>query len=87
MWVGIYVAVVIAALLLLLTISPEVPADRELFHVVSAASNVGLSFDTIATVGNGLYVLTSTMFFGRVAAWLVVWWQADTASEEQIAVA
>lgn len=86
-WIGIYIAVVIAALLLLLTISPEVPADRELFHVVSAASNVGLSFDTIATVGNGLYVLTFTMFFGRVAAWLIVWWQADTATDEQIAVA
>jgi Trk-type K+ transport system membrane component len=87
MWCGIYFLATAAALLVFLTITPEVPADRALFHIVSAISNVGLSFDTISTVGGGLYVLTATMFFGRVAAWLVVWWQADTADEEQIAVA
>jgi trk system potassium uptake protein TrkH len=86
-WCGIYFLAAAAALLVFLTITPEVPADRALFHIVSAMSNVGLSFDTISTVGGGLYVLTATMFFGRVAAWLIVWWQADTAEEEQIAVA
>ncbi|HWB54044.1 MAG TPA: potassium transporter TrkG [Tepidisphaeraceae bacterium] len=86
-WFGIYALVVGAALLILLNISPDVPADRLLFHVVSAASNVGLSFDTISAVGNGLYILTSLMFFGRVAAWLIVWWQADTADGPQVAVA
>ncbi|HEY1685962.1 MAG TPA: potassium transporter TrkG [Tepidisphaeraceae bacterium] len=86
-WIGIFWIAVLGALLIFLTVTPEMPADRALFHIVSAISNAGLSFDTVATVGGGLYVLTATMFFGRVAAWLVVWWQADSAEEEQIAVA
>lgn len=86
-WCGVYCSTAGLVLLMFLTSNPEVPADRALFHIVSALSNVGLSFDTIATVGGGLYLLTATMFFGRVAAWLIVWWQADTAEDEQIAVA
>jgi Trk-type K+ transport system membrane component len=86
-WLLAYAGIVAVALLVLLSTDPDVPADRMLFHVVSAASNVGLSFDPISTVGKGLYVLTLTMFLGRVVPLLIVWWQADTTTDGDTAVA
>lgn len=87
LWVGLFTLLIAIALIVLLATNPDMPADRTLFDLVSAAGNVGLSVDTISMVGGGLYVLTMVMFLGRVGALLVVWWQADTAGNSSVAVA
>jgi trk system potassium uptake protein TrkH len=56
-WLGIYLLIGFASLLLLLWTEPQLPADRLLFIVVSALSNVGLSHDPVSVVREGLHIL------------------------------
>ncbi len=68
-WVILYATIVCAFLLVLMCLDQELPPDRQLFLIVSAASNVGLAHDTLSTVGPPLYLLSVLMVVARLAPW------------------
>jgi trk system potassium uptake protein len=85
-WVGIYLLMLLIALLALVFTEPQLPGDRLLFLAISALGNVGLSHDPVAVSDYGLYVLSATMMAGRIAPILVLWWMAETTPEASVAV-
>jgi Trk-type K+ transport system membrane component len=85
-WLGGYLAIVALGFLCLLWQAPELPPDRLLFMSVSAASNVGLSHDSISMVLSGLFTLSLVMLMGRIAPLVVLWWMAETTTDAEIAV-
>lgn len=85
-WAAVYIAVIGVAQVVLVTVAPQVPADRMLFDLVSATGNVGLSADVLSIVGAPLYVLSAAMFFGRFAPLLILWWMADTTENAELPV-
>jgi trk system potassium uptake protein len=86
-WLGIYAAVLITALLALLISDPQMPPDRLLFLTTSALGNVGLSHDPVSLSDIGLTILSATMLIGRIAPVLILWWTVRTTPEAQIATA
>ncbi|MGH7178521.1 MAG: potassium transporter TrkG [Tepidisphaeraceae bacterium] len=85
-WIAAYLSIIVIATAWLLAMLPEMPADRVLFMVVSAASNVGLSHDPLAMRGPALYVLSGTMLIGRFAPLIVLWWMAHTTTDADLAI-
>jgi Trk-type K+ transport system membrane component len=85
-WVGAYVLMVAAVMLLLLQTVPQLGADRLLYEAVSALSNVGLSHGTIMVVGPGLDVLSGAMLLGRLAPLGILWWMTQTTEDAELAI-
>jgi trk system potassium uptake protein TrkH len=85
-WAAGYLLVIGVCLVVLVTVSPQVPADRMLFDLVSAVGNVGVSTDVLSIVGTPLYILSAAMFVGRFAPLLVLWWVADTVEGAELPV-
>jgi len=81
-WIGAYGLLVFAGTVGLLATEPGQPADRLLFLVVSAASNVGLSQNPVSTTGSGLFVLSAVMLLGRVLPLAALWWAVAVARDE-----
>jgi trk system potassium uptake protein len=81
-WVAMYALLVFLALVLLLKLLPETPADHVLLLAISAASNVGLTYDRLTYDQATAYVLCATMITGRMAPMIVLWWMADTTSTD-----
>jgi trk system potassium uptake protein TrkH len=86
MWIGMYVGVIVVAVLIVVSTDPQAPGDQVLFEVVSAVGNVGLSYDPVSIVGPGLFTLAAAMFMGRMLSLLVLWWQADTAIDADLPI-
>jgi trk system potassium uptake protein TrkH len=86
-WLGVYLAIVVVGLLLLLWRVADLSGDRLLFLTVSAASNVGLAHDPVSITGPGLYTLCAVMLAGRVAPVFVLAWMARTTPNAEVAVA
>jgi trk system potassium uptake protein TrkH len=85
-WVGGYLAIVFLGVLMILASEPNIPPDRVLFLVISAASNVGLSHDPVGITGVGLYTLSGIMLLGRLAPLGVLWWMAGTTRDAELAI-
>jgi Trk-type K+ transport system membrane component len=85
-FVAVYAAIIIVGLLLLLNSEPDMGADRLLFLCVSAASNVGLSYDPVSITGNGLFTLSALMLAGRLAPLWILWWAASLDDGERVAI-
>jgi trk system potassium uptake protein TrkH len=84
-WVGLYVGMLLAGLILLLMAEPQMNADRVVFLAASALGNVGLSHDVLSNSPKGSYVLCALMLAGRMVPPLILWWMAETA-ESDVAV-
>jgi trk system potassium uptake protein TrkH len=85
-FVAVYLTVVFIGFLLLLHSEPDMGADRLLFLCVSAASNVGLSYDPVSVTGNGLFTLSALMLAGRLVPLWILWWAASTDDGERVAI-
>jgi trk system potassium uptake protein TrkH len=85
-WLGICFGLIFVCLVILLCTDPQIPSDRMFFETVSAVGNVGLSYDPVSMVGPGLYVMTVAMFLGRMLPLLILWWQADTTQDADLAI-
>ncbi|MGB7160020.1 MAG: potassium transporter TrkG [Tepidisphaeraceae bacterium] len=81
MWVAAYFVLVLAAMISLLALESGQPADRLLFLVISAASNVGLSHNPVSTTGAGLFVLSGVMLLGRLLSLAILWWAVAVSRE------
>jgi Trk-type K+ transport system membrane component len=87
LWMLAYLLVVFVTTVALVLIYPQVQSDRLLFLAVSAVGNVGSSQEPITLTGNGLFVLSFAMLFGRLAPLAVLWWMAyATPGEVDVAV-
>jgi len=85
-WLGIYLALMGAALLVLLQLQPQTPADRMLFDVISSLSLAGLSFNPASQTGAALYMLCALMLAGRFIPFLLLWSQARAPHAPEVAV-
>jgi trk system potassium uptake protein TrkH len=85
-WVGLYAAMLLAGLILLLMAEPQMNADRVAFLAASALGNVGLSHDVLSNSPKGSYVLCALMLAGRMVPPLILWWMAETVEGSEVAV-
>ena len=85
-WLGVYLLVLFSGVLLLVSIQPQIPADRLLFLACSALGNVGLSHDPVSITGPALMVLGWLMLVGRLAPLIILWWMAQTTGDGEVAV-
>jgi trk system potassium uptake protein TrkH len=85
-WCGIYAAIVAIPFLWLIAISPQIPADRALFETVSAAGNVGLSYDMLAMEGGAWFAVSAAMLCGRMLPLALLWCCALTVRQPEVAV-
>lgn len=76
LWLGLYAALLLAGALIVAITQPELPADRLLFIVVSAVSNVGLSHESLMLGGYGEAALALLMLLGRLAPLQLAWYLA-----------
>jgi trk system potassium uptake protein TrkH len=86
-WVAAYFSLVLITFLLLLQSEPDLEADRLLFIVISAASNVGLSHERLSIAGGGQITLCAAMLLGRLLPLCLLWWTALTVRDADVAVA
>jgi trk system potassium uptake protein TrkH len=84
-WVGMYAALVLLTLFALLRGMEQTAPDRLIFLSISAASNVGLSFDPLSPDPLPAFVLCGTMIVGRFAPLMFIWWMADTTRDAEMA--
>jgi trk system potassium uptake protein TrkH len=85
-WLGIYLAIAFAGLLMLLFLQPQHAPDQLLFLTISALSNVGLAHDILPDMSRGSYVLAALMLAGRMVPLLILWWIADLNVDTDVAV-
>ena len=85
-WFAIFVAIVGIALLVLLALQPQTPADRLLFDVISAISLTGLTFNPISQTGPALYALCALMLVGRLIPFVLLHAQSRAVTIPQVAV-
>lgn len=85
-WLGIYFLVLGTGTLLLVSVQPQIPADRLLFLACSALGNVGLSHDPVSITGPALLVLAWLMLVGRIAPLAILWWMAQTTRGAEVAI-
>lgn len=83
-WLVAYGAIALGGFGLLCANEPDMDRARLFFIAVSAASNVGLSHDSIALTGTPLRILSGLMLFARVTPMLILWRMAMTRSNESI---
>jgi trk system potassium uptake protein TrkH len=83
LWLMSLLGLIVLVTPILMSTDPQLPGDRVLFMVVSAASTTGLAHDPISITGPGLYILSVTMLVGRCLPLVFVWWQATINDEEE----
>ncbi|HUB25082.1 MAG TPA: potassium transporter TrkG [Tepidisphaeraceae bacterium] len=86
-WVGGYLLLVLAAVILLSHQMPEMAGDQILFDAISAASNVGAAPAPLDPDPGTAFALVATMLVGRFAPLMFIWWMADTTRDADLAVA
>jgi trk system potassium uptake protein TrkH len=75
-WSALFLLMSGAAVLLLLAMQTQMPADRAIFLAISAIGCVGLSHDPVSTTGVGLHVLSVAMLVGRLVPIAGLWYIA-----------
>jgi len=75
-WSALFLLLSGVAVLLLLALQPQMPADRAIFMAISAIGCVGLSHDPVSTTGVGLHVLSGAMLVGRLVPIAALWYIA-----------
>jgi Trk-type K+ transport system membrane component len=85
-WLAAYALLIFIGFLTLLTYAPQMPGDRLLFLVISAATNVGWSHDPISIVKSGLTTLSVIMLAGRILPMAILWWMSKSAEGTDLAV-
>jgi Trk-type K+ transport system membrane component len=85
-WAAIFMAILGVALLVLLALQPQTPADRLLFDAISALSLTGLTFNPISQTGPALYTLCILMLAGRLIPFALLHAQSRAATIPQVAV-
>ena len=85
-WVGIYVGLVVLAVLLLAYVSSTDPADSVLFNAVSAMSNVGFTVSPVPDQKSLSFAYCAIVLVGRMAPLMVLWWMAETTSEGEMGI-
>jgi Cation transport protein len=74
-WILLFAAIVSSTHVALLTLQPQLPADRALFLSVSAVSNVGLSHDPVSfTSPSAYHALSLAMCAGRLLPLMMLAW-------------
>ena len=76
-YTGIFLSLVIALFFCLLSLEPQLPADRLATLAAGALTNTGLSHDPLSNTGISLYVLSLAMGIGHILPVAFAWWMHD----------
>jgi trk system potassium uptake protein TrkH len=85
-WIGTYAVLVFLAALGLHHQLNGTPVYQIVFNTISAASNVGLTFEHLDPEPASALILSSVMLIGRFAPLMFLWWMADTTTDAELAV-
>jgi Trk-type K+ transport system membrane component len=85
-WITLLALAIGVTVLALAPSQAQLPGDRLLFLVISAACNVGLAHNPISINETNGYFLSAAMVLGRFLPIAVLWWQARVARDD-VAVA
>jgi trk system potassium uptake protein len=85
-WLGVYLALLIAAVFLLSYVSGADPADNILFNAVSAMSNVGFTISPVQDQKSLFFAYSAIILVGRMAPLMILWWMAETTADAELAV-
>ena len=85
-WLAVYFALALAAVLLLAYVSGAEPADNTLFDAISALSNVGFTASPMMDQKGLFFAYSAIILVGRMAPLMVLWWMADTTNDAKLAV-
>jgi trk system potassium uptake protein TrkH len=85
-WLGIYIALLIAAVLLLSYVSGTDAADNVFFNATSAMSNVGFTAAPLPDQKSLSFAYSAIILVGRMAPLMVLWWMAETTGDGELAV-
>lgn len=82
-WIAAFVGLLVLLLVAFVATNQPMPGDRQLFLIVSAFCNVGISHDPIGVTGAGLVVLSATMLLGRALPLVMLCWMAIAAASDE----
>ena len=85
-WLGIYLALLLGALLLLSYVSSTDPADNILFNATSALSNVGFAATPVQDQKSLFFAYSAIILVGRMAPLMILWWMAETTPNADLAI-
>jgi trk system potassium uptake protein TrkH len=86
-WTALFFALIFVSLLYFVSNQAQLPGDRALFQIISAASNVGLTHEPLSVNVTNAYVLSAAMLLGRLLPIGVLWWMAaNSRGGEEVAV-
>jgi Trk-type K+ transport system membrane component len=85
-WLAVYLALALAATMLLAYVSGGDPADGVLFNAVSALSNVGFTAWPVPDEKGLFFAYSAIILVGRMAPLMVLWWMAETTSGAELAI-
>jgi trk system potassium uptake protein TrkH len=85
-WVGIYLALLLGAVLLLSHVSGIDPADNILFNAVSAMSNVGFTAAPLSSQKSLMFAYCAIILVARMAPLMILWWMAETTADAELAI-
>jgi trk system potassium uptake protein TrkH len=85
-WLGVYLGMVIGAVILLASVNSSNDGDGLLFNAVSAVSNVGLSLSEIPDEQHCMFAYCAIMLLGRMTPLMILWWMADSTGDAEWAV-
>jgi trk system potassium uptake protein TrkH len=85
-WLAVYLALALAATMLLAYVSGSDPPDGILFNAISAMSNVGFTVSPVPDEKGLFFAYAAIILVGRMAPLMVLWWMAETTADAELAV-
>jgi len=85
-WLAVYLALALAAAMLLAYVSGTAPPDGILFNAISAISNVGFTVSPLPDEKGLFFAYAAIILVGRMAPLMVLWWMAETTADAEMAI-
>jgi len=85
-WLAVYLALGLAAAMLLAYVSGTDPPDGILFNAISAMSNVGFTVSPVPDEKGLFFAYSAIILVGRMAPLMVLWWMAETTHDAELAI-
>jgi trk system potassium uptake protein TrkH len=85
-WLVVYLALALAAAMLLAYVSGTDSPDGILFNAISAMSNVGFTVSPVPDEKGLFFAYAAIILVGRMAPLMVLWWMAETTPDAELAI-
>jgi trk system potassium uptake protein len=85
-WLAVYLALALAAVLLLAYVSGGDSGDNVIFSAISALSNVGFTLAPVMDEKSLFFAYSAIILVGRMAPLMILWWMAESTTDAELAV-